>query len=75
MKPGSQEKKIYDALDKTVDVLDFSEPTPLRDVLTFISEKFGIPIKPDLKGLDDATIDLNESLVTAKIVGGSLGPR
>jgi hypothetical protein len=70
-RPGSPERKIYDALDKTVDVLEFTD-TPLRDVISQLRDKFDITIVPDLKALDDATIDLNESLVTQKVAGISL---
>jgi hypothetical protein len=70
-RPGSAEKKVYDALEKKVDSLDFRE-TPLRDVLNQLKDKFDIPIVPDMKALDDAAIDLDATLINQSISGISL---
>jgi hypothetical protein len=68
--PGSNEKKIYDSLDKPVENLDFSE-TPLRDVIAQIQDSQGIPVQIDAKALEDAGLDL-EAPITRNVSGISL---
>jgi hypothetical protein len=69
-KPGSAEQKIYDALDGTVQNLNFTE-TPLRDVIAQLKDSQGIPIQLDMKALEDAGIDL-DTPVTKDLSGISL---
>ncbi|MFM8892737.1 MAG: hypothetical protein ACKOTB_14165, partial [Planctomycetia bacterium] len=69
--PGSAEKKIYDALEKTVDDLNFQE-TPLRDVINQLKDKYDIPIIADKKAFEDAGLDLDTTVVTQTIAGVSL---
>jgi tetratricopeptide (TPR) repeat protein len=68
--PGSAEQKIYDALDGTVQNLNFTE-TPLRDVIAQLKDSQGIPIQLDMKALEDAGIDL-DTPVTKDLSGISL---
>jgi hypothetical protein len=68
--PGKAEKKIYEALDSTVDSLEFNE-TPLRDVISSLRDREGIPIQIDAKALEDAGIDL-ETPITKNLSGISL---
>ncbi|MBU6277298.1 MAG: hypothetical protein KGQ61_11730 [Planctomycetes bacterium] len=68
--PGSAEKKIYDALEKPVESLEFSE-TPLRDVISQLQDSQGIPIQVDTKALEDAGLDL-DAPVTRNLSGVSL---
>jgi hypothetical protein len=70
-RPGSEEKRIYDALDKTVDSLNFQE-TPLRDVISQLRDKFGIEIVPDTKAFEDAGLDLDSTVVTQNVANVSL---
>jgi tetratricopeptide (TPR) repeat protein len=70
-RPGSAENKIYDALNKPVDSLDFRE-TPLRDVISQLRDKFDIPIVPDAKAFEDAGLDLDTTTVTQSVAGISL---
>ena len=69
--PGSGEKRIYDALDKTVESLDFQE-TPLRDVINQLKDKFDIPIIADKKAFEDAGLDLDTTVITQNVSGISL---
>ncbi|NCY02446.1 MAG: hypothetical protein EBX36_05930, partial [Planctomycetia bacterium] len=69
--PGSAEKRLYDALDQTVDDLNFQE-TPLRDVINQLKDKFDIPILADKKAFEDAGLDLDTTLVTQSVSGISL---
>ena len=68
--PGSNEKKLYDSLNKPVENFDFSE-TPLRDVIAQIQDSQGIPVQIDAKALEDAGLDL-EAPVTRNVSGISL---
>ncbi|NBV47062.1 MAG: hypothetical protein EBR86_15865, partial [Planctomycetia bacterium] len=68
--PGSAEKKIYDALDKPVESLEFNE-TPLRDVISQLQDSQGIPIQVDTKALEEAGLDL-DAPVTRNLSGVSL---
>ena len=68
--PGSNEKKIYDALDQPVQNFDFSE-TPLRDVIAQIQDAQGIPVQIDTKAFEDGGLDL-ETPVTRSVSGISL---
>ncbi len=68
--PGSAEKKIYDALDKPVESLEFNE-TPLRDVISQLQDSQGIPIQVDIKALEEAGLDL-DAPVTRNLSGVSL---
>jgi hypothetical protein len=69
--PGSAEKKLYDALDQTVDDLNFQE-TPLRDVINQLKDKYDIPILADRKAFEDAGLDLDTTVVTQNVSGISL---
>ena len=69
--PGSTEKRLYDALDQTVDELDFQE-TPLRDVINQLKDKYDIPILADKRAFEDAGLDLDTTVVTQNVSGISL---
>ena len=69
--PGSSEKRLYDALDQTVDELNFQE-TPLRDVINQLKDKYDIPILADKKAFEDAGLDLDTTVVTQNVSGISL---
>ena len=68
--PGSNEKKIYDALEQPVQNFDFAE-TPLRDVIAQIQDAQGIPVQIDMKAFEDAGLDL-ETPVTRSVSGITL---
>ncbi len=68
--PGSNEQKIYDALEKPVQNFEFTE-TPLRDVIAQIQDAQGIPVQIDTKAFEDAGLDL-ETPVTKNVSGISL---
>ncbi|MFM8494447.1 MAG: hypothetical protein ACKOEM_02830 [Planctomycetia bacterium] len=68
--PGSNEQKIYDALNKPVQNFEFTE-TPLRDVIAQIQDAQGIPVQIDTKAFEDAGLDL-ETPVTKSVSGISL---
>ncbi|NBT13255.1 MAG: hypothetical protein EBS56_06700, partial [Planctomycetia bacterium] len=68
--PGSNEQKIYDALEKPVQNFEFTE-TPLRDVIAQIQDAQGIPVQIDTKAFEDAGLDL-ETPVTKNLSGISL---
>jgi tetratricopeptide (TPR) repeat protein len=68
--PGSNEQKIYEALQKPVQNFDFTE-TPLRDVIAQIQDSQGIPVQIDTKAFEDAGLDL-ETPVTKSVSGISL---
>ena len=59
--------KVLEAIAAT-EVPDGFEETPLRDVLTLIARKTGVPAGFDTRGLEDAGIDL-ETPVTGTIAG------
>jgi tetratricopeptide (TPR) repeat protein len=69
--PGSSEQRLYDALDQTVDDLNFQE-TPLRDVINQLKDKYDIPILADKKAFEDAGLDLDTTVVTQNVSGISL---
>lgn len=69
--PGSSEKRLYDALDQTVDELNFQE-TPLRDVINQLKDKYDIPILADKRAFEDAGLDLDTTVVTQNVSGISL---
>ncbi len=69
--PGSSEQRLYDALDQTVDELNFQE-TPLRDVINQLKDKYDIPILADKKAFEDAGLDLDTTVVTQNVSGISL---
>ena len=68
--PGSNEQRIYEALQKPIQNIDFSE-TPLRDVIASIQDSQGIPVQIDTKAFEDAGLDL-ETPVTRSVSGISL---
>jgi len=68
--PGSNEKRIYDALQNKVDNFEFTE-TPLRDVIAQIEDSQGIPVEFDTKAFEDAGLDL-ETPVTKSVSGIAL---
>jgi tetratricopeptide (TPR) repeat protein len=68
--PGSNEQKIYEALQKPVQNFDFTE-TPLRDVIAQLQDSQGIPVQIDTKAFEDAGLDL-ETPVTKSVSGISL---
>jgi len=69
--PGSSEKRLYDALDQTVEDLNFQE-TPLRDVINQLKDKFDIPILADKRAFEDAGLDLDTTVVTQSVSGVSV---
>jgi len=68
--PGSKEKEIYEALEKTVNRWEFNE-SPLRDVQRAIADEFRIPVEIDSRALEDAGLDL-DTPVTQNTSGVSL---
>ncbi|MFM8282895.1 MAG: hypothetical protein ACKOCW_04975, partial [Planctomycetaceae bacterium] len=69
--PGSAEEKIYDALDKPVESLEFTESS-LQDVISQLQDSQGIPIQIDTKALDEAGFDKDAPDVTRNLSGVSL---
>ena len=72
--PGSQEQKIYSALDEPVSQFEFNE-TPLRDVIAQIKDSNNIPVQLDVKALEEAGLDLLLAHCAAVFVklGGGVG--
>jgi len=68
-KPGSAEKKIYDALNEPI-TLDLDESS-LQDAVDYIRQKADIEVKLDNKALADAAIDASV-LVTFHVKGITL---
>ncbi len=68
--PGSQEQKIYAALDEPVSQFEFNE-APLRDVIAQIRDSSDIPVQLDIKALEEAGIDLDMP-ITQNLSGISL---
>jgi hypothetical protein len=53
---SKSEQRISEALDQPI---DFNiEPQSLKDALDFIAARYGIPIVPDQKALEDANVDM-----------------
>jgi hypothetical protein len=50
-----QNPRIEEALDQNVDFA--IEPQPLKDAIDFIAQRYQIPILPDTKVLEDASVD------------------
>jgi hypothetical protein len=68
-KPGGSEERIFKALNEDA-TLDFVE-TPLKDVVTFLSEAHGIPISLNAKKLEEAAVSPDVP-VTKNLKGISL---
>jgi len=65
------EEKIYEALEKPIEPLEFNE-TPLRDVIAQLQDSQGIPVQADLRALEDFGVDLDTPITGTTVPGASL---
>jgi tetratricopeptide (TPR) repeat protein len=65
------EAKIYEALERPIDPIEFTE-TPLRDVIAQLQDAQGIPIQADVRALEDLGIDLDTPITGSSVPGASL---
>ena len=65
------EEKIYEALKRPTESLEFTE-TPLRDVIAQLQDSQGIPLQADIRALEDFGVDLDTPITGTTIPGASL---